>query len=64
MTDKILLQIKSDDQLDSAINNNLNYICAETLASSLEINDSLAGNNGVVVEINGEIQAVIALAKV
>jgi len=63
VTDKILLQIKSDAQLDTAINNNLNYICAETLASSLELKGSFADNKGAVVEINDEIQAVIALAK-
>ena len=64
VTDKILLQIKSDKQLDEAINNNLNYICAETLASSLEIKDKIAENDGALVEINGEIQAIIALSKV
>lgn len=64
VTDKILLQIKSDEQLDEAINNNLNYICAETLASSLEIKDEIAENDGALVEINGEIQAIIALSKV
>ena len=37
VTDRIQLQIKSDDKINLAINDNLNYICSETLANSLDL---------------------------
>jgi len=64
VTDKILLQIKSDNLIDSAINNNLNYICSETLATSLEIKQEISENKRELVEVNDEISAFIALEKV
>ena len=64
VTDKILLQIKSDTLINSAINNNLNYICSETLATSLEIKSEMGDNQGEMVEVNDEINALIALNKV
>jgi len=64
VTDKIFLQIKSDSLIDSAINNNLDYICAETLATSLEIMPELSESKGELVEVNDEINAVITLDKV
>ena len=64
VTDKILLQIKSDSSIDSAINNNLNYICSETLATSLEITEEMNENQGELVEVSDNINALIALNKV
>jgi len=64
VTDKIFIQIKSDSLTDSAINNNLDYICAETLATSLEIMPELSESKGELVEINHEIIAVIILDRV
>lgn len=64
VTDKITVQIKSDILIDSAINNNLNYICSETLATSLEVKANIAESAGELVEVNDEISAVIALDKV
>jgi isoleucyl-tRNA synthetase len=64
VTDKIFLQIQSDTLIDSAINNNLDYICAETLATSLEIMPELSESKGELVEVNDEINAVITLDRV
>ena len=64
VTDKISVQIKSDSLIDSSINNNLNYICSETLATSLEIKPNMSENEGELVEVNDEISAIIALDKV
>jgi len=64
VTDKIFLQIKSDSLIDSAINNNLNYICAETLATSLEIIEELGDSKGELVEVNDQISALITLDRV
>ncbi len=61
VTDKIVLQIGSDEKLNSAIQNNLNYICAETLAVSLEISEQIKDENQL--EINDELIALVAIAK-
>ena len=52
VTDKIVLQIASDEKLNAAIKNNLNYICAETLAVSLVISEEIL--NGMQLEINDQ----------
>ncbi len=61
VTDKIVLQIASDEKLNSAIKNNLNYICAETLAVSLEISEQI--HNETQLEINEELTALVAITK-
>jgi isoleucyl-tRNA synthetase len=62
VTDRILLTIKSDDKINSAINNNLNYICSETLADKLELSDKLSENK-TLVEIDADIQSEIDVIK-
>ncbi|MCD6020183.1 MAG: isoleucyl-tRNA synthetase, partial [Bacteroidetes bacterium] len=37
VTDKILVKIQQNDALDTAIQNNLKYICAETLTGDLQV---------------------------
>ena len=61
VTDKIALQIGSDDKLNNAIKNNLNYICAETLAVSLEISEQI--QDETQLEINDELTAKVAITK-
>ena len=61
VTDKIILQIKSDANLNSAIENNLNYICAETLAVSLEVSEQIQDETRL--EINDELTALVAISK-
>jgi len=63
VTDKISIQIKSDDNINAAINNNLNYICTETLASSLDIISEIGNGKAIIVAINDEVNATIALDK-
>ncbi len=60
VTDHIDLKIESHNLIDNAINENLNYICAETLANSLELVNVAVGET---VELNEEIRTVIALTK-
>jgi isoleucyl-tRNA synthetase len=63
VTDKITIQIKSDDKINAAINNNLNYICTETLASSLEIIPEIGNGKAINIALNEDVTAVIALKK-
>ncbi len=47
LTDRIAVQVKNDEQINNAINTNLDYIKTETLTDELEILDEL--NNGIDV---------------
>ncbi len=62
VTDRILLTIKSDEKINEAIKNNLDYICSETLADNLTLANELSENK-TLVEIDSEIQSEIALMK-
>lgn len=62
VTDRILLTIKSDEKINEAIKNNLDYICSETLADDLTLADKL-GENKTLVEIDAGINSEIELMK-
>ena len=63
VTDRIELQIKSDDKINLAINDNLNYICSETLANSLNLVEEVNGEK-LVFEVEEGVSAELALSKV
>ncbi len=63
VTDKIEVRIQRNSALNSAINNNLKYICAEILASSLEIVDNLAAGSSTDIELDEEIRTLITIHK-
>lgn len=64
VTDRINLMIQSHDEIVSAINNNLDYICTETLADSLKLVDKLNGDNSLEIEVESGIETRIALKKI
>lgn len=64
VTDKIKLQIERRSEIDAAIENNLDYICAETLAGSLDLVAELQGGEAAQVEVDGNISTRIALQKI
>ena len=64
VTDRINLMIESHDDIVSAINNNLDYICTETLADSLKLVDNLNGDNSLEIEVETGIETRIALKKI
>ncbi len=60
VTDKILLTIKSDAKINDAIQNNLNYICSETLATDLVLVENITDQkNKTTVEIDADITSEI-----
>jgi len=63
VTDRIELQIKLDDKINVAINNNLNYICSETLANSLNLVEEVSGEK-LAFEVEEGISAELGLNKV
>ena len=63
LTDRISVKIQRNSAINSAITNNLDYICAEILASSLEMVDNVAATNGSEVELDEDIKTMITITK-
>jgi isoleucyl-tRNA synthetase len=63
VTDKIMLMVEKHHDILSAIKNNYDYICSETLATSLEISDRIDHDTKVSVELTDEIQTNIFITK-
>jgi isoleucyl-tRNA synthetase len=63
VTDKIHVQILSHEQLVSAVRNNFNYICSETLASSLELVAQMNHMNAVTVEVEEGLTTIVHITK-
>lgn len=64
VTDRIKLKIQSHKEIVNAINNNLDYICTETLADTLELVDNVNGDNSLKIEVEKGIETKIALQKI
>lgn len=62
VTDKIIVKILSHPEIDEAVNQNISYICSETLAQSLEI-VSEPEEEGVRVELTETIETRVSLRK-
>ena len=63
VTDKILVKIQQNDALDTAIKNNLNYICAETLTDDLQVVQNLTLTTASSVEVDDLISTLISIEK-
>jgi isoleucyl-tRNA synthetase len=63
VTDKILVKIKQNVNLDTAIKNNLNYICSETLTGDLQIVQELTPQNSSIIEVDELITTLISIEK-
>ncbi|MCW3084719.1 MAG: ileS [Bacteroidetes bacterium] len=63
LTDRIEVKIQRNSAINSAINNNLDYICAEILASSLELVDNVEAMSASEVELDEEIKTLIKITK-
>jgi isoleucyl-tRNA synthetase len=63
VTDKILVKIQQNDALDTAIQNNLKYICAETLTADLQVVQNLSSATASSVEVDELISTLISIEK-
>lgn len=63
VTDRIDVKIQRNSAINSAINNNLDYICTEILATSLELVDIVEAINGSEVEFDEDVKTLIAITK-
>jgi isoleucyl-tRNA synthetase len=61
--DKILVKIQQNDALDTAIQNNLKYICAETLTADLQVVQNLSSATASSVEVDELISTLISIEK-
>jgi isoleucyl-tRNA synthetase len=63
VTDKIQVEIQHDDTINSAIVDNLDYICSEILASSLQIKESIDIGSAVEIELEDSVKTLITIKK-
>ncbi len=63
VTDRILVKIKRNSELDNAIKNNLSYICSETLTNNLQLVQDLPGSEAVAIEVDDLISTLISIEK-
>ena len=63
VTDKILVKIQQNDALDNAIQNNLNYICTETLTGDLQVVKNLSAATANSVEVDELVSTLISIEK-
>ena len=63
VTDKITLHIEDHEQMRTAILNNLNYICTETLAVSLVSEGPIDPAGADLVDVDEEIRILIKINK-
>jgi isoleucyl-tRNA synthetase len=63
VTDKINVKIEKQDKINSSINNNISYICAETLAVSLELIDKIDSSNFTEIELVDDINTRMLISK-
>ncbi len=63
VTDRIDVKIKSHEALATAVSNNFNYICSETLATTLELVSEILEKEAVTVEVDDEIKTLILITK-
>jgi len=63
VTDRILVKIQENAVLNTAINNNLNYICSETLTGDLQLVQNLNNTIATSVEVDETISTLISIEK-
>ncbi|MDA7794661.1 DUF5915 domain-containing protein, partial [Flavobacteriales bacterium] len=64
VTDRITIALSATEKLAGAINENLNYICSETLANGLRITNSEEIKNGLTIELVEGINTKIEIQKI
>jgi len=63
VTDQINIIIKKQAETEDAINNNISYICSETLAKNLKLVDSEM-SNGELVELSDSLSMKVKVEKI
>jgi isoleucyl-tRNA synthetase len=64
VTDKIVVKLEKQDKINLSIENNISYICTETLAVSLELVDKIDSADKIEIELVDDIIARMLISKV
>jgi len=64
VTDKIAVKVEKQDKINLSIENNISYICTETLAVSLELVDKIDSADQIEIELVDDITARMLISKV
>ncbi|WP_297089260.1 isoleucine--tRNA ligase [uncultured Draconibacterium sp.] len=64
VTDRIKLTVLKHDEYNQAVENHIEYICAQTLADALELTDKVDDAKSNEVEIDKDVMAQIEVEKV
>jgi len=57
------LQIEKNNAIIDAVNNNISYICSETLTDNLEFIDKIKSEESVIINLNSDLQITINIKK-
>jgi len=63
VTDKITVKLLKNDEINTAVLNNLSYICSETLAQSFDIVEKIE-TDAVLIELTEAISTFISIRKI
>lgn len=63
VTDRIDVRIKEHKILAPAVRNNFDYICSETLATSLELVSEISEKNATPIDVDDNVTTVIYISK-
>ena len=63
VTDKINIEIQRNNQIETAIKNNLDYICNETLTNTLVFVEKI-NNFGIAVDVDETLSTFISVQKI
>ena len=63
VTDKIRVIIEKNNNLEAAVKKNYDYICAEILASSLDLTDIITEEHKIHVDLTEDLKTSIIIEK-
>jgi isoleucyl-tRNA synthetase len=64
LTDRIVLKIKEQKEIKSAVNHNLEYICTEILADRIEFVSETLDETAILLELEENLSSVVQVNKV
>jgi isoleucyl-tRNA synthetase len=64
VTDKIRIKFQSHPDIDDAVNQNISYICTETLAQSFEVVSALEETSKTLIELNDAVSTYLVINRV
>jgi isoleucyl-tRNA synthetase len=63
VTDRITVKIQDHDLITNSVRNNMNYICNEILASSLNLVEHIDDSDPIMIEVDDNIRVLTSINK-